>query len=348
MPATHLLVAAWSLLGGPPATASPAAQEMPRDVRFRESVTVESVVVDARVVDGSGRPVLGLGPGDFRLRVDGHEVPLQSATWVAGGEPPPVEATEAAIAAGAPVERPGRLVVYLFQKDMEPSRIVGLMRMLQRARSFADGLAPEDRVAVASFDSHLKLWLDFTTDRDRLHRILERSILFERHPVLNVSDPPSLAASFDSVQGRRAATLETALLLVAQALRDVPGPKSLVLFGWGMGRWTPGVGVLLDDDYGPARRALADARVTVFALDVTDADFHTLEVGLEQVAEDTGGFYAKTHVFDGQAMRRLGDALAGHYVLTFAPPALPRAEHALDIRLVGRKGTVLARRSYEG
>jgi hypothetical protein len=106
--------------------------------------------------------------------------------------------------------------------------------------------------------------------------------------------------------------------------------------------------VFLDHDYGPARQALVEGRVTVFALDVTNADYHTLEVGLEQVAEDTGGFYAKTHLFPGQAIDRLERALSGHYVLTFAKPDLPPGEHEIDIGLVGRKGTVLARPSYEG
>ena len=63
---------------------------------------------------------------------------------------------------------------------------------------------------------------------------------------------------------------------------------------------------------------------------------------------ETGGFYAKTHLFPGQAMARLENALAGHYVLTFAKPDLRRGEHDIDIALVGRKGRVLARPSYEG
>ena len=83
----------------------------------------------------------------------------------------------------------------------------------------------------------------------------------------------------------RAATPETALLLTARALEPLRGPKALVFFGWGMGTLS-GSMVFLDADYGPARQALLDARVTVFSLDVTDADYHTLEVGLEQVAAE--------------------------------------------------------------
>lgn len=53
----------------------------------------------------------------------------------------------------------------------------------------------------------------------------------------------------------RAATPETALLVLAEALKDVPGSKSLVFFGWGLGRFSS-TGVHMERDYGPARRAL--------------------------------------------------------------------------------------------
>ena len=62
-----------------PISPSVAAEQ---DIRFRDRVDVESVVVDARVVDGAGRPILDLTPSDFRLKVDGRAVPVQSVTWV--------------------------------------------------------------------------------------------------------------------------------------------------------------------------------------------------------------------------------------------------------------------------
>jgi hypothetical protein len=99
-------------------------------------------------------------------------------------------------------------------------------------------------------------------------------------------------------------------------------------------------------NYGAVQRALAEARATVFSLDISDADYHSLEVGLEQVAEDTGGFYMKTHVNPGAAMSRLTEALAGYYVLTFEKPPGRRGSHHVSIGLVGRKGTVLARNGY--
>ena len=318
------------------------------DIRFRDRVDVESVVIDARVVDGAGRPILGLTPADFRLKVEGRVVPVQSVTWVDESAPPDPETTAAAAQAGAPLPPRGRLIVFFFQKDLERSRVMGFLQMLGRAREMLDTLGAEDRVAVVSFDSHLKVWTDFTADRVRLRRVLDRSILFERVPHLAPGDAPSLVEHLEPGAGKRAAAPETALLQLGQAMKELPGSKSLVLFGWGMGSWSPGVGVFMDRDYGPARQALVEGRVTVFALDVTNADYHTLEVGLEQVAEDTGGFYAKTHLFPGQAIDRLERALAGHYVITFGKPDLERGEHDIDIRLVGRKGTVLARPSYVG
>jgi hypothetical protein len=134
--------------------------------------------------------------------------------------------------------------------------------------------------------------------------------------------------------------------VLGNALRELPGAKSLVLFGWGLGRMQGRSGVQAEPEYGPAVEALYAARTTVFALDVTEADYHSLEVGLERVAEDTGGFYAKTHDFPAQAMNRLTGALSGHYVVAFERPDVRPGWHSLRVRLVGHKGEVLTRSTY--
>jgi VWFA-related protein len=328
-------------------------------IRFGERVEVERVVVEARAIDGAGQPLLDLTAKDFRLKVDGKVVPLESAHWIAAAdpepepEPPPEGATTPAfVVTPEPAEgevAPGRLIVFFFQKDFEESRLTGLLKMQKTALSVLDGLARGDRAAVVSFDSHLKLRLDFTSDRETLRHVIANVILLGEARYISPGPPPSLAEHFDRERARKAASPETALLVLAEALKELPGPKTLVFVGWGMGRFDARSGsVTLDHDYGPARRTLLEARVTVFCLDVTNADYHSLEVGLQQVAEDTGGFYARTHLFPAQAMKRLAGALVGHYVLTFEKPPLPRGEHAIEVQLVGRKGSVLARSFYEG
>ena len=81
----------------------------------------------------------------------------------------------------------------------------------------------------------------------------------------------------------------------------------------------------------------------MFCLDVTQADYHSLEAGLQQVAEDTGGFFERTHVFPARALNRLAGALAGHYVLMVDRPPLPKGRHRVDVSVPHRRATVLVR-----
>jgi hypothetical protein len=183
--------------------------------------------------------------------------------------------------------------------------------------------------------------------------ILTRSILFAgRSGEIATGEPPLLSRSFDRDAGRRAGSMEQALVVVGRALDAIPGPKSVVLVGHGFGRIIggslPSALVGFDAEYAEARRLLTRARATVYCLDVTRADSHTLETGLMSVAEDTGGFYVSTNWFPGQAISRLSEALDGRYELSFEKPALPRGEHVIRVELVGRKGVVFARRTYVG
>ncbi len=323
-----------------------AAGQEPQVPRHGERVDVSRVLVDVRVLDGRGRPVTGLGPGDFIVRIDGRRARVESAYWVGGGEPSP-EAAASDTPPARPEEARGRLIVLLYQKDLEPSRIVGLMRMLIETRLFLESLGPDDRVAVLSFDSHLKIWLDFTRDIDRVREVLRHGILFRDPGPVEPVTGPSLMATLDVVRARRASSMEDVLALLGQALEPIPSAKSVVLVGHGFGRLF-GNHLLFDASYGEARRALQAARASVFALDVTNADAHTLEAGLQMTARDTGGFYERTHLFTKAAVNRLAGALSGHYVLFVEVEApLDRQRHEIDVRLArGVEGTVFAKRGY--
>src|SRR5688572_7412290 len=207
-----------------------------QDIRFRDRVEVERVVIDARALDNRGRPILGLTAADFRVRVDGKPVALESAAWEAGTAPDqpvaPVEggdagATGDVVVGGLP---PGRLIVFFFQKDFDSSRLPGLLRMQHKAVKFLETLGPEDRVAVMSFDTHLKLWQDFTADHAKLRRAIRQSVFFGKVATGQSVDEPSLAANLDFQAARRAASPETALLVTARALQPLSGSKSLVFF----------------------------------------------------------------------------------------------------------------------
>jgi VWFA-related protein len=326
------------------AASAVGAQQPPR---FGERVDVVRIIIDARVLDEHGNPMTGLAAGDFNVNIDGKSARVETATWIGGRDTDrdaaPLESTPLADV-GAPIG-PGRLIVFLFQKDLEPSRIVGLMRMLQKNRNFLETLTPDDRVAILSFDSHLKIWTDFTNDRERLDRVLAHGVLFERPPPVQAASTPSLVERLDAGRGRKTYTIERALELIGDALEPLPGSKSLILIGHGFGRFSSS-GVTMERAYSPARHALVASRTSVFSLDVTNADYHSLEAGLQLVSEQTGGFYARTHIFPDFAMQRLSGAIAGYYVLFVEKPDSRRATHDIEVELTRRKGQVLATRTY--
>ncbi len=314
-----------------------------------ERVDVGRVVVDARVVDRSGQPVVGLAPNDFEVEIGGQSVRVESVQWIGGGARDHGPLPSTPLAGVIEPSAAGRFIVLVVQKSLESRRAIGLLRLLQESGRLFSGLTSSDRVAILSFDSHLKIWLDFTDDLGRARRVLADDVMFHRPPIVESSSDFSLVARLSQTRGRAASTIEQALRLVGQALEPLPGSKSVVLIGYGFGRFARGLGVVgahLSPDYAEARDALHAARASVFCLDITNADSHTFEIGLRAVAEDTGGFFLRAHVFTERALDRVAGALVGHYVLFTETPDLDPGTHRIKVGLVREKGTVFARRTY--
>lgn len=320
--------------------AGATAQDPPR---FTEKVDVSRILLDVRAIDPRGRPLLGLTPADFEVRIGGKPARIESVQHVTGE---PVEGAVAAPDAPLQQDAHGRLVVFLFQKSLHRSRIPGLMLMLRELRRSLDTFSPHDQVAVLRFDSRLHLLLDFTGDRTLVRRAFEHDVLFGAAPGPGERRVPSLRPAMDRERAAPSYSMEQSLLRVAEALEPLPGPKSVVVVGHGFGRLSS-FGITLEPAYDDARDALQRARATVFCLDVTEADYHSLEAGLKVVAEDTGGLYQRTHVFSRAALDRVVAALDGQYVLFVEKPALRPGSHRLDVRLKGRDGLVLAPASHQ-
>jgi len=322
---------------------------------YREEARVERVIVDAYVRDNDGQPIPDLTRDNFIVRVDGHRVPIESADWISADMPeivplPGDENAEAAQGEGAPSGYPpGRLVIMFFQTSFVPSRLVGFLRMAMQAHHFVEGLLPTDRVAVLSFDSHLKLRQDFTGDHAKLNRAINQAILAGPPPEPDPDASPVLADHFDFYGAKKAITPERALLLIARAAQPIPGAKSMLFFGWGLGTIGGMSGPIAEEerDYFAALRRLAAARISIFSLDVSDADYHTLETSLRLVSDATGGLYEKTNIFPKLAMDRVRRAISGRYQIVFRRPDGPSGFHSVSVELVGRKGEVNARTYYE-
>ncbi|MEP6802756.1 MAG: VWA domain-containing protein [Acidobacteriota bacterium] len=344
----------WLSLGGCLLAGVSAAQTRPDSDRpgtYRDEARVERVILDAHVTDRRGDSLSGLRPADFELKVDGAIVPLESADWIPAGEPEvPLLPTGDPSAADAPPREaaPGRLLIFFFQTDYTTSRLIGLLRMGLEARRFLETLLPSDRVAVLSFDSHLKLRQDFTDDHARILAAIHASLRTGLPDPFEPEPGPSLARHFDYSAAEDAVTPEGALALIARAAAPIPGGKEMLFFGWGLQTIGGMSGPNMRDriDYAEAIPALARARITIFSLDVTNADYHSLEGTLSNISDVTGGTYAKTHIFPGAAIDSVRRAIAGRYVLVFKKPEGPRGTHTVGVRLLGKKGTVLARNYY--
>ncbi|MEM7052568.1 MAG: hypothetical protein AAF604_23090 [Acidobacteriota bacterium] len=323
---------------------------VPPTAAFGETVEVALRSLAVRVVDSRGVALENLAPEHFEVttgrRRERQNLPVVAVDWIASSPPgraadaTPPSAPRRRDLGGADGESgEGQSIIFFVQPDMHAVRTVGHLRILPQVRAMLDLLPAADRAAVVSFDSHLKLWQDLTHDRSAVFDAVERSVRFSAKPSGRRTTGPGLADHWDRQAALDAARPETALRLVAEALEALPGEKAMVYLGWSLGRFD-GRGVSMGQDYGPAVQALERARTTVFVLDITDADFHTLEVGLQRVAADTGGTYERTHIFTGQVVRRLARTLAGFYRLSIQTDELPAD---VEVRLVGVEGRVLVR-----
>ncbi len=324
-----------------------AAAAFAQAPRTTEQIVVERILIDARVTDLDGDPILGLTADDFVVRVDGKLAKVESVVWI----PETLAAREIAGIEDEEMEETapqGRLFLYFVQTDFarEPSRLGGQLHFLPYARKMIDGLEPGDRVAVFSFDSHMKFHLDLSDDKSEIEFALKQAITTGEPPAPRRVHSPSLASRLDRKAMLECTRPEVALIHIANAVRNIPGPKTMVMFGWGLGHLF-GRSVVMDSKYPIARYALESSRVSVFTLDMSIADWHSLEVGLQKTSADTGGFYAKTHVFPQLAVDRLQKTLAGHYELEVRKPAgLELGTHLLDVQVKRRNVYVMARSSY--
>lgn len=159
---------------------------------YFETVNVQVVNIDVYVTGADGRPVLGLEPDDFELRVDGRPVQISNFYAVElrddelfvrrGGEveaqplasPPVGDPREVdrlrREPAAIPPEQALHVAIYVDNFNLTP---FNRNRVLRELRVFIrEQLRPEDRVMLASSDPGLNLRLPFTNDREQLNRTL--------------------------------------------------------------------------------------------------------------------------------------------------------------------------------
>jgi hypothetical protein len=319
--------------------------------QYDATITVSRVLLDARITTADGTPITDLKAADFTVKIGGAPAKVVSATWNDETSPQPLpvpDEVEEAEAGEEPLLRPskswekGRTIVIFVQTDFGRAGIRVAHQMAFRTyaeeivRSFNDG----DRVAVFSFDSHLKFRSDLTNDRDAVVEALRQSILIDEPGRPPAVPEPSLAPLMDERAMLRAVSSEEGMLLIANALKQIEGPKTMLLLGWGLGEKNRQV-VVMRHEWKDARAALQEARVTIIALNTGAGG--ELSLGLEAVAKETGGFYAATFDYPRIVTKRVQETMRGRWDLELVTekPLAP-GTYEIDVRVKRRGAVVLA------
>ncbi len=167
------------VLAGTALSASFAFAATPAAPTFRERIDVRAVDVFAAVTDRSGKRVTGLSAADFRLLVDGREVPIDAFSAVEDGRP--VDGTPAGPAGlsapAEPVTAAGAVSRnFLVFVDDGFSVAAERDRVLETLAGQLALLGPDDRMAIVAFDGdHLAVLADWTANRATLAAALVRA-----------------------------------------------------------------------------------------------------------------------------------------------------------------------------
>lgn len=146
-------------------------QQPPPPPTFR--TTVDLVPVDVNIVDKTGRPVMGLGPSDFQLMVDGKPRRIVSAEYIAAsreGAPPPEKVTHYSTNASA---AGGRLIMIAVDQG-NIGRGRGKLA-LEAASQFLARLTPADRVGLVALPG-AGPQIDFTSNHALIRSILPKLV----------------------------------------------------------------------------------------------------------------------------------------------------------------------------
>lgn len=231
------------------ATALAAPAVPPAANSFGESIDVRVVNVEAVVTGPKGVRVPGLGAADFRLLVDGQEVPIDYFTEVKGGQAaaPAAAPSSAAPAPPAALASPGEAVgtnylVYIDdQFSIQPRRDL----VLEKLRADLGRLGPHDQMSILSFDGHhLNRVIDWTGDHQALDKAFTTA---EDRPSFGLLALAEMRSGEEAIPLRETGSsvvsmswgIGIGMRAVVAAMRGTPAPpgRKVMMFlngGWGL------------------------------------------------------------------------------------------------------------------
>lgn len=230
------------ILAMPGMVKADSADPRPAQNSYTESIDVRVVNVEAVVTDRRGNRVQGLKTSDFRLLVDGKEVPVDYFTEVAERE---TAAAPAGPGAPAPAISADGKVGTSYLVFIDESFSIAAQRDVVLRRLLADlgRLGAGDQMAVVAFDGkRIHLLTDWTGDRDALRRTFDEAQKRPTGGIQRLAERRSEGIAGDlivepGVEYGLFTEVESAISASAAAMRGVappPGRKVLLLLsgGW--------------------------------------------------------------------------------------------------------------------
>jgi VWFA-related protein len=277
------------------------------------SVQVNVVSVPVTVTGRGGQFVSGLRRENFRLLVDGAERRIEYF---------------------APEEEPARVLVLL-----ETGPAVYLLRRehIEAAGALLDGLAADDRVAVAAYSDAPQLLLDFTTDKQQALASLSQTVYGIGTAELHLYDSLAQAVSWAEPGGGKYAIV--ALTTGLDSSGSVPGSwdgltqvlrqSNALLLPVALGGDLRGVKM-------PKGKGSPAGE---------EKSFERSDAALKTIAAETGGqvFFPRSRRDFEQAYRRIASLLRHQYSLGFTETAGEPAgsEHTIEVQVVDGHGRPL-------
>jgi VWFA-related protein len=277
----------------------------------------EIVLVNVSVRDKSGKFVDDLKPEDFKIVEDGKQQKIlsfdventdaipsmqvaQAATTLS--QPATASTQPAAVSAAKPDEqfKDHRLIVLFFDlSEMQPDEID---RSAQAAETYVDKqMEPADLVSVVSLGNDLEVNQDFTSDKQKLKKVLSAfnagsGTGFEEGSTSTTEGTQDVGQSFtaDDTEYNVFNTdrrLE-AIRSVADRLSHVQQKKSLIYFSSGMNR----TGLENQSELRAATNAAVRANLSIYTMDIRG--LQAIVPGGEAQSASLRG----TSAYSGQAM----------------------------------------------
>lgn len=327
------------------------AQERP----FQDRVDVNVVLIDAVVTDADGNQILGLDAKDFVVRENGVEQPIDSVDYFTSRKL--LNAREENAPFKVERVREERYLVFFFDKPAPGGGMQdAIIRARESVRNFVDKeMLDSDRIAIVGHDVRLKVYSDFTNDRQQLRRALSQVTGYGVgiKKASSAADSPSILRAVDSgAMMGGSGTPYQALEILADALRPIRGRKNLVVFSPGM--LDPSEEVRGDMILSPSRHlepaidALNASNVTVFGVSLHDAGISepVFHQSLERIAQATNGRYFRNNTSFQPALEQVEKATSGYYLISYRPQRKQRGFQRVDVTVRNNEFRVKSRAGY--